>query len=554
MKGIGLIRVSTSVQDLQQQTDVVKQEMMKDGYTEDNIILIKDKESAVCLSEEERQGLNKMKEYIQNDPSINCVYVFEISRLSRKPEVLYSIRDWLISHKIQLIVLKPYMRLLEDDGKISQTGSIMFGVFGALAEQEGYLRKERCSRGKKKAQLEGKSISHKLPLGYTTDSNKFIIVDEEKANLVRKIFTMCVTENKSTRVIAKELTETGELPVLTTLHGHASTILHILRNTAYIGKAPYNRQRHKENYNQYPKIISDELFDNAQILLNNRKKMPKTSHKNIYYCKGLLKDINSGKVLLPTSCVASYCLVSDKIDVVKHKTVTVPINLFDSFAWHLTIQYNKLNTPENIKKMRNEVLKDISSLTKKIETGKKKIAEYDRQIDKIQERIILGKMKESLGDSMLSDIYSQQEELLDSIAHWEVELFNKSSYWNVTEMIHNVESGKDVSSITDDAERSKLIHEAIKEIIVEKGGIPEKGRIRKRGLGVKYGTMLVKYENGTTEQYKFNSYTKKCFTMDDVEVPYDFVLRIKGLQHRPGFSVKNKEMRDRLKEKKRKVA
>ena len=36
-KAIGLIRVSTLVQDLQQQADAVKAEMLKDGYTEDNI-------------------------------------------------------------------------------------------------------------------------------------------------------------------------------------------------------------------------------------------------------------------------------------------------------------------------------------------------------------------------------------------------------------------------------------------------------------------------------------------------------------------------------------
>lgn len=349
MKAIGLIRVSTAVQDLQQQTDAVKSEILKDGYSEEDIIFIKDKESAVKLSEEERQGLNKMKECIEKDPSINCVYVYELSRLSRQPGVLYSIRDYLISHNIQLVVLKPYIRLLED-GKLSQSASIMFSVFGALAEQEGYLRKERCSRGKRRVQLEGKSLGNWLPLGYTTDSERHIIVDKEKAKLVEKIFNMCAYENKSTAVIARELTETGEFPTLTTVHGHASSILNILHNTAYIGIAPYNKIKKRENFNQYPRIISDELFNMAQTVLQKRRLAAKTSHKYIYYCKGLVKDKLSGRVLVAAPCVASYCFVPDKLDVTRHKTVTIPINLVDCFAWHLTVQYNKKNVPENTKK------------------------------------------------------------------------------------------------------------------------------------------------------------------------------------------------------------
>ena len=545
MKAIGLIRVSTAVQDLQQQADVVKAEMIKDGYSEENIIFIKDKESAVKLSEEERQGLNKMKEHIEKDPSINCVYVYELSRLSRRPGVLYSIRDYLIARNIQLIVLKPYIRLLED-GKLSQSASIMFSVFGAMAEQEGYLRKERCSRGKRKAQLERKTVSHWLPLGYTTDSERHIIVDEEKAKLVERIFKMCVYENKSAAVIARELTETGEFPTTTTVHGHASSILNILHNTAYIGKAPFNKRQNKENYNQYPRIISDELFNKAQTVLRQRMKMPKTKHKHIYYCKGLVKDRISGMTLFATPSVASYCFVPDRLDVTRRKTVTVPINLIDCFAWHLTIQYNRLNVPENAKRLREELSNDIASLTMKVANGKSRLAEFEKQIAKIQERIVFGKMEESLGDKMLSNIYIEREDLLDSMYHWKTELINKNAYWHATQMIDDG-AYHDLGSITDDQRRFQLIHETISEILVEKGGIPEPGRIRKRGLGVKYGTMTVRYENGASEQYKFNSYTKKCFTMDDVEVPYEFVLRIKGQQHQPGYSISNKIKQDRLK-------
>lgn len=52
-KVIVLSRVSTEGQDLTQQTDEVLREVHKDGFTDSNIIIIEDKESAIKLSEEE---------------------------------------------------------------------------------------------------------------------------------------------------------------------------------------------------------------------------------------------------------------------------------------------------------------------------------------------------------------------------------------------------------------------------------------------------------------------------------------------------------------------
>ena len=89
MKAIALIRVSTIHQDLNQQTEAVIAEIKKDGYSQDTIILIEEKESAVKLDAESRLGINRMKKAIEEDASINAVYVFELSRLSRRPDVLY---------------------------------------------------------------------------------------------------------------------------------------------------------------------------------------------------------------------------------------------------------------------------------------------------------------------------------------------------------------------------------------------------------------------------------------------------------------------------------
>ena len=74
-KVILLSRVSSEHQDLSQQTDKVLDEIKKDGYKDTDIIVIEDKESAVLLSEEERNGLNKLKQYV-NQTKIDAVYTY----------------------------------------------------------------------------------------------------------------------------------------------------------------------------------------------------------------------------------------------------------------------------------------------------------------------------------------------------------------------------------------------------------------------------------------------------------------------------------------------
>ena len=70
MKAILLVRVSTESQSLDEQTLNLINYSKNKGYKKENLIIIEDKESAIKLSEEERNGLNQMKNYIKNDSSI----------------------------------------------------------------------------------------------------------------------------------------------------------------------------------------------------------------------------------------------------------------------------------------------------------------------------------------------------------------------------------------------------------------------------------------------------------------------------------------------------
>lgn len=210
-KAIILSRVSSEHQTLEQQTEAVLKEVRRDGYTDDNIIIIEDKESAIKLSEEERNGLNKMKEYINNDPSINAVYLYELSRLSRRQLVLFSIRDFLIERRIQLVCVQPPMELLDEDGKMSQNASLMFSIYSSFCETEMAIKKERMMRGRLHNKQMGKTMGGRPTFGYVTDKDKYYRIEPQQSALLKRIYIEYI-DGKPIFVIAKELKEEGLSP------------------------------------------------------------------------------------------------------------------------------------------------------------------------------------------------------------------------------------------------------------------------------------------------------------------------------------------------------
>ena len=136
------VRVSTLGQQLESQEDSLRRAALADGYSESDFIIIGNKESAIKLSEEEREGLNELKRVIESEV-VSCIYISELSRLSRRTTVLFSIQEMLLQKRIQLKCLNPSFSLLnEDRTKIDPTANIIFSLFGALAAQEMVEKKD----------------------------------------------------------------------------------------------------------------------------------------------------------------------------------------------------------------------------------------------------------------------------------------------------------------------------------------------------------------------------------------------------------------------------
>ena len=232
-----------------------------------------------------------MKHLIDNDKSIDCVYVYEISRISRHAKVVFSIRDWLIERKIQLIVIKPYIKVLNPDFTISETSTIFFSIFSGLAENEMYIKKSRMKRGIEKAKAMGRHTGGHVLFGYYTDKQHIYHIDEKQAEIVRWVFDSYVN-GWSMRRIAKELIERGiyDCTYLTAVQN----VNNMLHNNAYIGS--------KKGMEQ---IVTKETFEQAQAICK-RKIYHTERHDTKKLCKGILYDRNNGFLLSVNKGTGTY--------------------------------------------------------------------------------------------------------------------------------------------------------------------------------------------------------------------------------------------------------
>lgn len=494
-KVILLSRVSTGLQDLEQQTEQLVKYAKEIGYSSKDLIIIEDKESAVKLSEEERQGLNKMKEAIATY-SVTDVIIYELSRLSRVPKILYSVRDYLVEHHIQLHILNPRIKLLKDDYSIDESANVIFSLFCSLAENEGYLRKQRMARGKAKARKENRYTGGQVPFGYSVDKDHNYIINEDDAALVRRIFNDYRT--KTVVEIAKDLVFEGL--VKTTVNSTGSLIRNILHRKLYYGEeATMNGYTVK-----YPPIITKEEYDDATKKLHERKKHCKTKSKHDYLCRGIVVNINNEQ-LKPLFCHQCYALI--KVGKYNWETLSINMPFLDSIAFHYALQNKNRKPGKDIARYKVELKEELKVITKKVSTIDKKLEDCNEQLIRIETRYINGKITEKIADLLAKKVQEEIKKLEADRGTLE------DDREDITRRMNNLsKTGRNpllepLNELTMQ-QKEKIVHEEIEKIVVIKG---------------KYRsdyTLGIQYFSGDYVMVDANARYKRVWDENGVEIEY----------------------------------
>ena len=458
-KCICLCRVSTNTQDLEAQRTKVVANAIADGYTKDEIAVVEKKESAIKLSELERESLNEMKEIINDNPTIESVYVFAIDRLARRVNIVLSIKDYLTERGINLVFLNPHkmstLRKDEKSGKMIEdeltTMLLMFLSYGA--EMEMKIKKERFAAKKEKMISENLLPFGKPVFGYKRLKGGEIVEDEEKATIVRSAFFDYIENDMTLREIEKKYIEAGYFKPRKYYDG--SIIKTILNNRAYIGD-----KSTKGNAISYPQLVPVDMFFAAQDKLAANKIGEKKNTKWVNYGKGIVRSTSSGRKMLFNSGICSY-----REDIAKEY---INVNAVDCVILRTTQLLYVLNNIIQRSEKPIEYEKYIEENEKKIKVINGLLEEVEKREMKAFDMYIDGKVTQKIYNITMEKIKKEIEQWKDEI----MKLENENHRWLMEKQGYEKTqpTTSDGFNMLDEKTKKEIIDTLIEEVAVTKVG------------------------------------------------------------------------------------
>ena len=283
-----------------------------------------------------RDEFDKILDFLKTNKEKVAVCFDKVDRLSRnvfdkRVSVLY---EKAVNDEIELHFVSDGQVI---NSNMSAVAKFQFGMSLGLAKYYSDAISDNVKRAFEKMRAEGKWTG-RVRIGYknTTDENgnRDIALDEERADLVHRIFEMYATGNHSIASILKEMNKLG----LKSLNGNKlskSNIDLILNDTFYYGMA-YSKKYNYYYTHKYEKLVSKELFFKCKEVRLDRARKPSKVDSNNFIFKGLLtcqkcgcsvtpeiKTKKSGKQYIYYSCTNSKGICQR--EYVPEKTLLEPI-------------------------------------------------------------------------------------------------------------------------------------------------------------------------------------------------------------------------------------
>ena len=457
MKPIILSRVSTLQQDLKQQTEELIDIAVKDGYKRNQVIVIDNKESAIKNDEEHRLGLIELKEAVLNDPEINCVYCREVSRIGRRYDVLTSIKAFLVSHRIQLVVCgNTRIELLDKDGNVTLMGGLMFEIACQTAVQEMEEKKLRFRQGRARAIEQGKAAQCRVGFGYYIDKDGYVLINNAEAEVVKRLFDEYANTDISTIALYKKLVEDGTWSRLSSDITGGNRVRTLISNYRYSGR---NEKNKAHNEIHYQAIVSEDLQDKAIAKLHRMKQLPKYITKFVYYAKSLVR-CNCGHIMQPEiSTMCYWCPFCGK----RHS-----INHLDWLAWNSAAQLKMGADVNNQRETVERYTKDIEVNDNKIVVMENRLNELDAREEDIVEyclSISNEERRKRFRVRKLEEVNTERKQVEKTILKIKEQSRQMRQY--LTSLQAPVTDGTGIVSlleITDDEKRKEIVNQCIEEI------------------------------------------------------------------------------------------
>lgn len=231
-----------------------------------------------------RESFNQMIKDAM-DGKIDLIVTKSISRFARNTLDTISITRKLKTSGVEVFFEKEGLWTFDSKSELILT------IMASIAQEESRSISANVTMGKRWGMQEGKvSFAYKNFLGYKKENGE-IVIDEEQAIIVRRIYSMFLKEGKTCSGIAVQLKKEGILtPSGNSANWQKNTVLSILTNEKYKGDAllqktftanflEHNTKKNNGQLPQYyvenshPAVIDKYEWEQLQTELARRQKI-----------------------------------------------------------------------------------------------------------------------------------------------------------------------------------------------------------------------------------------------------------------------------------------
>ena len=270
--------------------------------------------------------------------------------LVEKTDLLHrGIKDWATADELMEglhidIHLVKERKVLSHDSNSSE--KLTHGINAVMSKRYTDNLSEEVRKGQKEKAEQGTYPGGLVPIGYmkkfSLEGKNAIVLDEERAPLIRKIYELCVTGSHSIKEIGKMARTYGLTYPKSDSIIPPSTVHKILRNRFYTGGFMWNGKIYQGSHEP---VVPIDLWLRVQDILDGKNN---TKHRRDKH------DFPFSKLI---SCSECGCAVVGERKKGKH-------NLYHSTAWESRCKRN----PSLCKKSVSEAVLDrmFSHLFKKI--------------------------------------------------------------------------------------------------------------------------------------------------------------------------------------------
>ncbi len=230
---------------------------------------------------------------------ISIVFVYKLDRLFRNSRHIHNVLyEW------ENLGTK-FTSITEAIDTSTAMGKAYLGMASTFAELERNTFIERSRDGMKKAVQSGRYSGGIVAYGYQYNPDtKQVDVNEEEAEVIRKIYHWVVEDGMTTYGIAKQLNVLG-IPTRyakdkrgirgrnTANVWDPSRICNMVHNTAYKGQWTYGKRSKNKLTDpivtECPSIVDAETWEKAQVKLRENRLWSDRNSKRVYPLRGLIK-------------------------------------------------------------------------------------------------------------------------------------------------------------------------------------------------------------------------------------------------------------------------